>query len=361
MSESEQGTQLDLAHTARSGSGLGPVYQALDLLLASRGHGDAALVVDVPTSGARRCAGGGGRSATTTRLLDREPGLSWAPPTTAASTRSTSRSCRTSWWRSPRSGSATTPRPSGHATAPGHRAVSLDELELVLRTLPGVRAVGFVEGDGLLMIEIQAGADAEETLARDATLRAHQHATGPVAVEVVRWGGGIEPVKDGRVQLVDGHDRSRGAGAHGAHRPRRGARARARQHGTRVARRGRGHRLRDPNLRASAAVPPRMGARRGDHPRAASSSSSRRSPSRRRAVTCEAQPRARPPSTVRCARRSPRSTARSAPSSDAGRRHGDRVPQRDRLHDLRRSHRQRAGRPRAPRRVDGPRRRRRRG
>ena len=81
--------------------------------------------------------------------------------------------------------------------------MSLDELELVLRTLPGVRAVGFVEGDGLLMIEIQAGADAEETLARDATLRAHQHATGPVAVEVVRWGGGIEPVKDGRVQLVE--------------------------------------------------------------------------------------------------------------------------------------------------------------
>jgi len=81
--------------------------------------------------------------------------------------------------------------------------MSLDELELVLRTLQGVRAVGFVESDGLLMVEIQAGADAEETLARDATLRAHEHAGMPVAVEVVRWGGGIEPVKDARVQLVE--------------------------------------------------------------------------------------------------------------------------------------------------------------
>jgi hypothetical protein len=81
--------------------------------------------------------------------------------------------------------------------------MSLDELELVLRTLPGVVAVGFVEADGLLMVEIQASADAEETLARDATLRAHEHAGMPVAVEIVRWGGGVEPVKDARVRLVE--------------------------------------------------------------------------------------------------------------------------------------------------------------
>jgi hypothetical protein len=81
--------------------------------------------------------------------------------------------------------------------------VSLDELELALRSLRGVVAVGFVEADGLLMVEIQAGAEAEETLARDATVRAHEHAGMPVAVEIVRWGGGFEPVRDARVRLVE--------------------------------------------------------------------------------------------------------------------------------------------------------------
>ena len=80
MSESEQGTQLDLAHTARSGSGLSTVYQALDLLLASRGHGDAALVVDVPTLG-RQVLRAGRRPLRDDDhgLLDREPGLYVGP------------------------------------------------------------------------------------------------------------------------------------------------------------------------------------------------------------------------------------------------------------------------------------------
>jgi hypothetical protein len=81
--------------------------------------------------------------------------------------------------------------------------VSLDELELALRSLRGVVAVGFVEADGLLVVEIQAGADADVTLARDATVRAHEHAGMPVAVEIVRWGGGIEPARDARVRLVE--------------------------------------------------------------------------------------------------------------------------------------------------------------
>lgn len=80
--------------------------------------------------------------------------------------------------------------------------MSLDELELELRSLRGVVAVGFTDADGILVVEIQAGADAEETLARDATVRAHEHAAMPVAVEVVRWGGGVEPARDARVRLV---------------------------------------------------------------------------------------------------------------------------------------------------------------
>ena len=81
--------------------------------------------------------------------------------------------------------------------------MSLDELELALRALPGVIAVGFVETDGLLVVEIQVGAGADETIARDATLRAHEHASLPVAVEVVRWGGGIAPIHDTRLRLEE--------------------------------------------------------------------------------------------------------------------------------------------------------------
>ncbi len=73
--------------------------------------------------------------------------------------------------------------------------MSLDELELELRRLRGVLAVGFVETSGVLIVEVQAGADAYEGLPRDATALAVEHAGGPVAVEVVRWGdgGGREP------------------------------------------------------------------------------------------------------------------------------------------------------------------------
>jgi hypothetical protein len=86
--------------------------------------------------------------------------------------------------------------------------MSLDELELALRTLRGVVAVGFVETDGMLVVEIQAGGDADESLPRDATVRAHEHASMPVAVEIVRWGGGVEPTaepteREARLRLLD--------------------------------------------------------------------------------------------------------------------------------------------------------------
>jgi hypothetical protein len=80
--------------------------------------------------------------------------------------------------------------------------VSLDELELELRRLRGVLAVGFVETDGLLLVELQAGPAAYPELARDATLIANQ-AAGPVAVEVVRWGDRASAPRETRLRLVD--------------------------------------------------------------------------------------------------------------------------------------------------------------
>jgi hypothetical protein len=86
--------------------------------------------------------------------------------------------------------------------------VSLDDLELRLRRLRGVLAVGFVETDGLLLVEIQAGPDAYEDLARDATVMAREHAdqdepSRAVGVEVVRWGDGGPHVRESRLRLVE--------------------------------------------------------------------------------------------------------------------------------------------------------------
>jgi hypothetical protein len=81
--------------------------------------------------------------------------------------------------------------------------MSLDELELELRRLRGVLAVGFEEADGLLLVELQAGPDAYPELARDATLIANQGAVGPVAVEVVRWGDRESASRETRLRLVE--------------------------------------------------------------------------------------------------------------------------------------------------------------
>ena len=81
--------------------------------------------------------------------------------------------------------------------------MSLDELELELRRLRGVLAVGFQESDGLLLVELQAGPDAYPELARDATLIANQGAVGPVAVEVVRWGDRANAPRETRLCLVE--------------------------------------------------------------------------------------------------------------------------------------------------------------
>ncbi len=81
--------------------------------------------------------------------------------------------------------------------------VSLDALELRLRRLTGVVAVGFVETDDLVVVELQAGPDAYDDLARDATVLAAEYVGGPVAVEVVRWGDGGPHEPETRLRLVD--------------------------------------------------------------------------------------------------------------------------------------------------------------
>jgi hypothetical protein len=81
--------------------------------------------------------------------------------------------------------------------------ISLDDLELQLRHLAGVVSVAFVETDDLVVIEVQAGPDADDDLPRDVTVLAAQHVRGPVAVEVVRWGDGGPHTPETRLQLVD--------------------------------------------------------------------------------------------------------------------------------------------------------------
>jgi hypothetical protein len=65
----------------------------------------------------------------------------------------------------------------------------LDDLELELRKLPGVRSAGFDARDELLIIQLHVvpGAATEVSLPVAATRIAARHADRPVAVEVVRW------------------------------------------------------------------------------------------------------------------------------------------------------------------------------
>jgi hypothetical protein len=66
---------------------------------------------------------------------------------------------------------------------------SLDDLELELRKLPGVRAAGFEERDDMLLIQLHVGdADSYEQPVPIAASRiAARHWQRPVVVEVVRW------------------------------------------------------------------------------------------------------------------------------------------------------------------------------
>ena len=65
---------------------------------------------------------------------------------------------------------------------------NLDDLELELRKLPGVRAAGFTERDDLLVVQVQvAGGAPSPSLSQQAARIVYRHADKPVALEVVRW------------------------------------------------------------------------------------------------------------------------------------------------------------------------------
>lgn len=81
--------------------------------------------------------------------------------------------------------------------------MSLDDLELELRRLPGVVAVGFSETEGLVIVELQVGPDAADELAREASTLAAQHLGSPTAVEIVRWGDGAPGPNETRLRLVE--------------------------------------------------------------------------------------------------------------------------------------------------------------
>ena len=67
-------------------------------------------------------------------------------------------------------------------------AVNLDDLELELRKLPGVRAAGFTDRDDMLVVQVQvSGDDPSPGLSQQAARIAYRHADKPVALEVVRW------------------------------------------------------------------------------------------------------------------------------------------------------------------------------
>jgi hypothetical protein len=81
--------------------------------------------------------------------------------------------------------------------------VNLDELELGLRRLPGVVAVGFAEAEGLTIVEVQTGPEAADDVARDATVLAIEHIGPTVAVEIVRWGDGPPRPAETRLRLLE--------------------------------------------------------------------------------------------------------------------------------------------------------------
>src|SRR5436309_7593752 len=67
---------------------------------------------------------------------------------------------------------------------------SLDDLELELRKLPGVRAAGFEERDEMLLVQLHVADKPERTeipVPVSASRIAARHSDRPVAVEIVRW------------------------------------------------------------------------------------------------------------------------------------------------------------------------------
>ncbi len=79
----------------------------------------------------------------------------------------------------------------------------LDELELELRRLPGVRLVGFSTTDDFLMVQVHVenAATTTPTTAFETARIARRHSVLPVSVEIVRWQGSLtESTQDAAVE-----------------------------------------------------------------------------------------------------------------------------------------------------------------
>jgi hypothetical protein len=91
----------------------------------------------------------------------------------------------------------------GETVRAAHALAELDELEFELRGLHDVISVGFDDAPDLLVVELQAGPDADDDVARAATRIVDARLTRRAAVEVVRWGDGPPTSRDTRLRLVD--------------------------------------------------------------------------------------------------------------------------------------------------------------
>ena len=108
--------------------------------------------------------------------------------------------------------------------------VNLDDLELELRKLPGVRAAGFTDRDDMLIVQVQVGGDDPAPgLSHQAARIAYRHADKPVALEVVRWRTVVDSGAPGAPAAVGGADSESAPAAIGpaadddaAEEPRRG-------------------------------------------------------------------------------------------------------------------------------------------
>lgn len=84
----------------------------------------------------------------------------------------------------------------------------LDDLELELRMLPGVRAAGFDQHEDVLFVQLHLAGDAQQQPEpMIATRIAARHAEGPVAVEIAHWrtrspGVAVEPEPEPYVDLT---------------------------------------------------------------------------------------------------------------------------------------------------------------
>ena len=69
--------------------------------------------------------------------------------------------------------------------------MTFDDLELELRRLPGVFAVGSTEHDDLVVVELQVGPDACDEIAREATTIVNRHLAAEGRQLPWRWCVGV--------------------------------------------------------------------------------------------------------------------------------------------------------------------------